>query len=124
MSEPDEVCPVGVLLFNGEEAVGEFLLWEESPSDQDEVFLGLRFAGREYEESAESFFDALARIRRRLEPDGIFLNCYGCSRNVFPSPMIRAMGSGRKAYRLEERVGPLDRKIWYPSSTTVLMSSR
>ena len=90
-----------VLLPTGATTLGEFLLWEESPSNQDWVRLVLRFSGREYEGAAEGFFDALVKIRSRLEAETILLNCFGSSRNVFPSPMILSMGPGMKAYRLK-----------------------
>ncbi len=36
----------------------------------------------------EVIFDALIDLRRRLETDNMKLLCKGCSRYVYPSPMI------------------------------------
>jgi hypothetical protein len=97
-----DVRAVSVLLPNGEQRSGEFLIWEEAPHDPDLVQVLLRFDDRQLTASSEEdLFDALSAIRKELEAEGIRLACYGCSRNVFPSPMIRSMGSGEQAYRLE-----------------------
>jgi hypothetical protein len=35
-----------------------------------------------------------------LEKENLLLHCYGASRNVYPSAMMRGMGTGDKAYKL------------------------
>ena len=45
------------------------------------------------------FFEALCRVRRKLEGLGYRPHCYGASLNAFPSAMSRDMGSGLSVYR-------------------------
>jgi hypothetical protein len=68
---------------------------------EDQVFsLELRFEGRVLTAtSPDDFFAALAALRTQLEAEGLLLACFGCSRNVYPSPMDRDSASAR-AYRL------------------------
>jgi hypothetical protein len=40
-------------------------------------------------------------FQSELQQKGMFLNCYGGSKNVYPSPMSQDMGTGWKAYRLK-----------------------
>ena len=47
------------------------------------------------------FFEALCKIRRKLEGLGFRPHCYGASLNAFPSAMSRDMGSGLSLYRTE-----------------------
>ena len=79
---------------------GEFILWDEDPDNPDQVRLDLRFAGERIIASADTFFDALAEMRRTLERQGFRPKCLGATKNFYPSPMIRSMGGGEKAYRL------------------------
>jgi hypothetical protein len=78
----------------------EFLVWEFDPDNTAWIRLGLRFNGREIVVGHEDYFHAMQKIRLELEKDGIYLNCYGASKNVYPSPMSIDMGAGHKAYRL------------------------
>ncbi len=48
----------------------------------------------------KNYFDALINLRKKLEADNIMLLCKGCSRYVYPSPMILSMGDAIKAYEL------------------------
>lgn len=84
-------------------AVGRGILeaWEEAPDDGDRVLLRLRFGDAEWTSRADDFFTALASLRTDFESDGSRLLIYGASKDVYPSPMIRSMGSGSKAYRLK-----------------------
>jgi len=101
MSTPERVQSVQVLLSEGERVMGEFRIWEEAPENQDAVRLELRFDDREFGAITEDgFFEALTSIREQLEPEGLRLECYGGSRRVYPSGMVRSMGYGEKAYRL------------------------
>ena len=45
-------------------------------------------------------FEALASVRRDLEPHGMMLACNGSRQDVFPSPMLRQATMGRHAYVL------------------------
>lgn len=78
----------------------ELLLWDEDVDDPEMVRLSLRFQKREITKVDTDYFAALCAIRVELETMGILVNCYGASRNVYPSPMMRSMGSGDKAYKL------------------------
>lgn len=49
---------------------------------------------------AENYFYALIELRRELELKKIKLLCKGCSRYVYPSPMILSMGDAIEAYEL------------------------
>lgn len=100
-SEPDEIYSVEVI-DSDQRKDARFLLWGESPANEDEVLLVLEFGDRRVEASTEEgFFDAQCAIRRDLEKEGLLINCYGGSRTVFPSPMSRSMGYGEKAYLLK-----------------------
>jgi hypothetical protein len=91
---------VDIISNNGRIINGEFALWEEAPENQDQVRLDLHIANEVITAVADTFFDALADIRRRLADRGLRPKCFGACRDVYPSPMIRSMGSGQKAYRL------------------------
>jgi hypothetical protein len=75
----------------------EFIL----DSSQRTCSLTIRFAGREIRASEPDYFEALCRIRDELESFHLRPNCYGASRNVFPSGMGRDMGSGLNAYKMK-----------------------
>jgi hypothetical protein len=81
--------------------------------DGDKVCASLRFddgyvcrvevaLGGEVAVSGEAgdLFEALVTVRRQLEQQGVLLGCNGCRRNVYPSPMLRQAGQGRRAYVL------------------------
>lgn len=98
----ERIQPVQVHLPDGGRVMGEFRIWEEAPEDQDAVRLELWFDDREFAATTENgFFEALTSLRKEFEPEGFRLECYGCSRRVYPSAMARSMGYGEKAYRLE-----------------------
>ena len=78
----------------------EVLLWEEDLEDDEMVKLSLRFRDREITKTDTDFFSALCSIRRELEKENLMIACYGASKNVYPSPMLRSMGYGDKAYKL------------------------
>lgn len=103
MSKPMIKAIVPIHSVGGEPAVqGSISAWEEAPDDPDSVLIELEYRGETIAgRSEEGFFDALCEIRRTLETEGKLLGCYGSSKNVFPSPMIRSMGYGEKAYRLK-----------------------
>jgi len=84
----------------GDALEGEIEAWEESPDDRDQVLVRLRLPGLMAEAMGDDYFSALVAIRLVLENSAIKLLNYGCSLNVYPSPMSRSMGSGEKAYRL------------------------
>jgi len=81
----------------------ELILWDEDGDDPDMVKLSLRSLEREITKVDTDFFAALCSIRAELEKESLLLDCYGASRNVYPSTMIRSMGTGDKAYKLYMR---------------------
>jgi hypothetical protein len=68
------------------------------------------------EASEDDAFEALVKIRLRLEPAGYKLLCNAARRDVYPSAMARQMSHGFTAYKLtlgryakmEDRVRVLD----------------
>lgn len=86
---------------DGHSREGQLLLWDESPSNSDQVKVELMVNDRVYTaESEEGYFAALCMIRKELEVQQMRILCLGSSRSVYPSGMSRSMGSGDKAYRL------------------------
>lgn len=67
------------------------------PGSPVRVRLSTECAG-DLDDAADDVFEALCRIRRKLESFGAVLLCAGARVDVFPSGMSRSMGLGRKAY--------------------------
>jgi hypothetical protein len=69
-----------------------------------------------YTATAPDMFEALVRLRRQLEPDGLAVAVQGARRDTYPSGMARDMGGGMGVYvmraglpaRLEYLVNTLD----------------
>jgi hypothetical protein len=69
-----------------------------------------------YTATAPDMFEALVRLRRQLEPDGLAVAVQGARRDTYPSGMARDMGGGMKVYimrpglaaRREDLVATLD----------------
>ena len=95
------VKKIEIVSNDGRTFFGEFTLWEEAPDDPDQVQLDLHLVGEEFSAIAETFFDAMVNIRRELEYKGLRPKCFGACKDVYPSPMIRNMGNGEKAYQLK-----------------------
>ena len=53
---------------------------------------------------APDMFEALVRLRRQLEPDGLMVAVQGARRDTWPSGMARDMGGGMRVYVM--RPGP------------------
>ena len=51
-----------------------------------------------YTATAPDMFEALVRLRRQLEPDGLMVAVQGARRDTYPSGMARDMGGGMKVY--------------------------
>src|SRR5262245_20682533 len=62
--------------------------------------IAFRYRDRVIEENASDYFEALCRVRLRLEEEKLIPFCYVASLNVYPSGMCRDMSSGMTAYRL------------------------
>lgn len=80
---------------------GKFIIYEESPNNEDLVLLKLQFNNKEYTKTDENLFNAILSIRKELEKEDFLMNCYGGSKQVYPSSMALSMGYGRKAYKLQ-----------------------
>ena len=68
-----------------------------------------------YTATAPDMFEALVRLRRQLEPDGLMVAVQGARRDTYPSGMARDMGGGMQVYVLRpaqkdhpDLVGTLD----------------
>jgi hypothetical protein len=69
-----------------------------------------------YTATGPDMFEALVRLRRQLEPNGLMVAVQGARRDTYPSGMARDMGGGRLIYvmrpglpaREEDRVRTLD----------------
>jgi len=89
-------------VFSNEATLGsELTCWDEVPELIDGVRMRLEIPDLTFETtSANGYFYALSEIRAKLEAKALLIGCYGGSKNVYPSPMIVAMGHGEKAYKL------------------------
>jgi hypothetical protein len=68
-------------------------------SDQD-CWLQLVGAGIDETATGTDYFASFAEIRKKLARRNLLPQCYGSSRNVWPSGMARDMGQGLAAYKL------------------------
>lgn len=107
-----ELRATAILSADGKLVPAQLQIDEEDPANRAMVRLSLRFEERELVASEPDFFSALCTIRQILEQENLLLNCYGSSRNVYPSAMSRDMG-GEKAYKL---------KLGRPARTNDLVS--
>ena len=92
--------PIVLIATDGGVSRGEFLLWEQSPADASAVRLAVSVGDVNFVRDGDEFFTALCDVRDDLETLGLVPQCYGASRNVYPSGMSREMGVCEKAYRL------------------------
>jgi len=53
-------------------------------------------------EEAEDAFEALCRIRVRLERDGCMILCNGARKDAYPSRLSRQMGAGLSVYAFKD----------------------
>lgn len=51
-----------------------------------------------YTATGPDMFEALVRLRRQLEPDGLMIAVQGARRDTYPSGMARDMGGGSTVY--------------------------
>jgi hypothetical protein len=51
-----------------------------------------------YTATGPDMFEALVRLRRQLEPDGLTVAVQGSRRDTYPSGMARDMGGGMRVY--------------------------
>lgn len=75
--------------------------WDESPDNDDQVAVEVAIADKTFRSASErGYFHAFCEIRRQLESLDLMPLCFAACENVYPSPMIEAMGSGEEAYSL------------------------
>lgn len=122
-----ETIPVQLKLADDSFAEGKFTLHDEITSNPDDVQVDLSFLERTESAVAPDFFEALVRLRAKLESENIWLLCNGAVENVYPSAMARSMGGGLKAYKLalgkqaktEDLVPIFEANLGLPPSTVL-----
>jgi len=62
--------------------------------------LELEIEGARLCSAEDDLFECLLGVRRQLEAMGLQIHVNGASADVWPSPMARSMGGGRRAYRM------------------------
>lgn len=92
---------VQILLPDDRVEAAHITMYNPDPDDIMSLKLMLQRDAKEYSASSSDFFDALCFVRQELEKEGVMINCYGSSKNVYPSGMGRDMGAGLQAYKLE-----------------------
>ena len=75
--------------------------WNEGSFSRRECTIQLRAEGFDIHSAAYDFFEAFCGIRDQLSVHDFYPLCYGASRCVYPSGMLRDMGSGLAAYKLQ-----------------------
>jgi len=73
----------------------------ENEFSKSDCSITLIVEGKEISGTDRDFFEAFCRVREQLQNEGLIPLCYGASRNVFPSGLLRDMALGLRAYRLQ-----------------------
>ena len=97
ISKEPSTKSIELLLPDKSTVEAKLLIWDSAPENPEAKRIKLLFSKREFSSTGVSYFHALCKVRCDLETEGILLKCYGCSRNVWPSPMGDVVG---KAYKL------------------------
>jgi hypothetical protein len=79
----------------------ETKFWTEGQFTRRVCSISLKFRDSQLIASDRDYFEALCRLREQLAGLDLSPLCYGACRNVFPSGMLRDMGDGLRAYRLQ-----------------------
>ena len=58
-----------------------------------------------YTATGPDMFEALVRLRRQLEPDGLMVAVQGSRHDTYPSGMAREMGGGTQVYVMRPGLG-------------------
>ncbi|MCM3006317.1 hypothetical protein [Priestia koreensis] len=95
-----ELKYVKLMLKGGRLTEEQLEIYEEAPGDEDFVLLKMNLGEQVLSFKSENCFGALEQLRQYLEEKHIQILCNGAALNVYPSPMILSMGTGRLAYRL------------------------
>jgi hypothetical protein len=75
--------------------------WNEGGFSRRECAIELCAEGIDIHSAADDFFEAFCGIRDQLAAHDFYPLCYGASRCVYPSGLLRDMGSGLEAYKLQ-----------------------
>ncbi|RBM18126.1 hypothetical protein DI005_20245 [Prauserella sp. PE36] len=70
------------------------------PTYRIELFTRMGRYGGPYTATGPDMFEALVRLRRQLEPEGVVIAVQGARQDAFPSGMARNMGGGELIYVL------------------------
>lgn len=107
----EEIIQIGLKANLNEVIESELYLYEEDPDNCEHVKIELHYCGSVIECNAENYFDALIKLREKLEQEGIQILCKGANRNVYPSAMQLNMGNGRNAYILTMHKQAMQRDV-------------
>jgi len=88
------------LVRGDERLVGHLICGEGTDSEAAPHSLALEIGDERFESAGDDVFDCLLSIRQRLEGLGLQICVNGACIEVWPSPMSRSMGGGRRAYRM------------------------
>ena len=79
----------------------EVKYWTDDDLSRRTCRISLEFGDSHLGATDRDFFEAFCRVREQLAKLGLIPLCYGASRNVFPSAVLRDMSDGLQAYRLQ-----------------------
>jgi Clp amino terminal domain, pathogenicity island component len=101
---------VPVALVRGDERQQAMIHWRWTARGPGDVYQAqLEWTGSSVEVGANDMFEALVRIRERLEPHGWFIAVQGSRLDTFPSGMQRDMAGGLSLYVM--RIGEPARDV-------------
>jgi hypothetical protein len=94
-----------VVIRNGQREATQLRAWldgHDGPMPSYRIELRARLGNYTcpYTATGPDVFEALARLRRQLEPDGLMIAVQGARRDTYPSGMARDMGAGMQVYVL------------------------
>lgn len=107
----EQIIKIGLKTNSNKVEDAELYLYDEDSNNNEHVKLELHYCNRIIKCSEENYFDALTKLRERLEQDGIQILCKGANRNVYPSAMQLNMGTGRSAYILTMHKQAMQRDV-------------
>jgi len=94
-----------VVIRNGQREATQLRAWldgHDGPMPSYRIELRARLGNYTcpYTATGPDVFEALVRLRRQLEPDGLMIAVQGARRDTYPSGMARDMGAGMQVYVL------------------------
>ena len=82
----------------GDRIIDGQICYEYVSDDSDLLLLHIKAEGIRLSATAHDCFSALVDVRNQLKEIGAYPLIMGAHKKVYPSPMQRSMGDGRKAY--------------------------